>query len=266
MHGLGNDFMVMDWPRGAPPPAAGLVRRLADRRQGVGFDQLLTVAQDDSAAAIASYRVFNADGREVEQCGNGVRCIASWLFREERGEGVLEGAAGAVTVRVLGGGEVSVDLGEPDFRPAAIPLLRAELAAEYTFELGSETVRLGAVSMGNPHAVIDVDSVDSAPVGILGPLLETHADFPAGVNVGFKQRVDRGRIRLRVHERGVGETLACGTGAAAAVAVGRNLGQLDENVEVELPGGRLSVRWPGPGSALWQTGATSVVYEGQIEL
>jgi diaminopimelate epimerase len=266
MNGLGNDFMVVEWPAGRAAPDAELVRRWSDRRLGVGFDQLLLLAPERPPNGDAGYRVFNADGGEVEQCGNGVRCLAGFLAPRFGRELTLVSPAGAIAARVLSADAVSVNLGEPDFRPASLPFTAPEQRLRYRIQVGADTVELGAVSMGNPHAVIAVDSVDRAPVGVLGPKLEHHPSFPRGVNVGFMQRESALRIRLRVFERGAGETLACGTGAAAAVAVGRLWGELAEEVEVSLPGGVLKVSWPGPGSALWQTGAVSAVYEGQIEL
>jgi len=265
MHGLGNDFMVVEWPRGEPPPPADLVRRWADRRTGVGFDSLLIVDKGRNGRAPA-YRVVNADGGEAEQCGNGARCIARYLAPGPEGVVTLESAGGVVEARVRADGHVSVCLGEPDFRPGALPFLAPEEADRYRRGLATGEVEFGAVSMGNPHAIIAVDSVESAPVGILGVELGAHPDFPRGVNVGFMERVDEARIRLRVYERGAGETRACGTGAAAAVAVGRRWGALGETVAVSLPGGELDVRWRGPGTPLWQTGPAALVYEGHIEL
>jgi diaminopimelate epimerase len=264
MHGLGNDFMVVEWPRAKPLPSAADVRAWADRRTGIGFDSLLLVDRGANGTR-PSYRVFNADGGESEQCGNGARCIARWLAPKSDSRLALESAGGIIEAQVQENGDVTVNLGEPDFRPAALPFL-ATPADRYRRELPSGSVEFGAVSMGNPHAVIAVDSVEMAPVGILGPELQAHRDFPSSVNVGFMERLDDARIRLRVYERGVGETRACGTGAAAAVAVGRRWGILGEEVAVSLPGGVLTVRWPGPGSALWQTGPTTLVYEGRIEL
>ena len=264
MEGLGNDFMVVEWPADRPPPEPALVRRWADRRRGVGFDSLLLVDRGGAPAA-AAYRVINADGGEAGQCGNGARCIARYLTAGEPGELTLASRGGAVAARVLGDGRVSINLGEPDFRPAALPFLEATAADSYRRTLAAGDVTFGVVSMGNPHAVIEVDSVATAPVGILGEQLGRHADFPEGVNVGFVEINDPGHVRLRVYERGVGETLACGTGAAAAVAIGRRRGRLAEHVDVSLPGGVLAVSWSGPGTPLWQTGQTSKVYEGLIE-
>jgi diaminopimelate epimerase len=266
MNGLGNDFMVVEWPEGLAAPDANLVRRWADRRRGVGFDQLLLIAAERPGAGDASYRVFNADGGEVEQCGNGVRCLASYLAPRVGGSLTLVGTAGNIAAKVLDGERVSVDLGEPNFEPSALPFTAQSRQDRYRLQLRTQSVEFGAVSMGNPHVVIAVDSVERAPVGILGPELERHPSFPQGVNVGFMQRENERRIRLRVFERGAGETLACGTGAAAAVAVGRLWGQLANEVEVSLPGGILEVSWRGPGATLWQTGSAIAVYEGQIDI
>lgn len=266
MNGLGNDFMVLPWPSEHVPPAAEVVRRWGDRRLGVGFDQLLLVDSERGEGGDARYRVFNADGGEVEQCGNGVRCLARYLAPRLGKELTLVGPAGTTAARVESPDRVSVDLGVPDFRPAALPFDAPEERDRYRLEVAGRTVEFGAVSLGNPHAVVAVDSVAAAPVDVIGPALQQHPSFPRSVNVGFMEIVDRRRIRLRVFERGVGETLACGTGAAAAVAVGRRWGRLAENVAVDLPGGTLEVNWPGPGAPLWQTGPTTAVYEGYIEL
>jgi diaminopimelate epimerase len=266
MNGLGNDVMIVPWPSAHVPPAPELVRRLSDRRRGVGFDQLLLVDSEHPTAGDASYRVFNADGGEVQQCGNGVRCLARYLAPRFGHELTLVSPAGAIAARVGSDDDVSVDLGVPDFRPAALPFAVPAERDRYRLEVAGRAVELGAVSMGNPHAVVPVDAVATAPVAELGAALQRHSSFPQSVNVGFIERQSERRIRLRVYERGVGETLACGTGAAAAVAVGRRWGQLGEEVEVELPGGVLVVNWPGPGARLWQTGPTASVYEGSIEL
>jgi len=269
MHGLGNDFMVVDWPQDRPAPGPDTVRRLADRRLGVGFDQLLLVTLAANGEHDAAYRIFNADGGEVEQCGNGARCIARFVAARASGrdgEVTLASTAGPIEARIGRNGQVSVNLGVPDFAPSSLPFRAPEERDRYVVHVDGRDVELGAVSMGNPHAVLLVDSVETADVGILGAKLATHPDFPRGVNVGFLEIVRPDRVRLRVYERGVGETPACGTAAAAAVAVGRRWGALTEEVEVELRGGVLEVRWPGPGRPLWQTGPTTLVYEGVIEL
>lgn len=266
MHGLGNDFMVVRWPADVPVPGTERVRAWADRRTGVGFDQLLLVAADAPRDVDAAYRIFNADGGEVEQCGNGARCIARFVAPEPGRALVLTSPSGRLDAEVLDNGFVRVSFGEPDFRPRALPFDAEDAQDRYRLALEGGEVAFGAVSMGNPHAVIEVDSVDGAPVGILGSELATHPAFPKGVNVGFLQFEDRRHARLRVFERGVGETRACGTGAAAAAAVGRSWGRFDDEVEIRLPGGVLTMRWSGPGNVLWQTGATTMVYEGRIEL
>jgi len=260
MHGLGNDFMLVEWPAGRPYPAPEVIRALGDRRRGVGFDSMLIVEPG------GRYRVFNADGGEAEQCGNGARCIAAWLAGGKPQQVELTSTGGPLSARVGAGGIVSINLGVPDFRPGSLPFVTEREAERYTLELASGPVELAIVSMGNPHAVVEVDSVETAAVGIIGAGLQAHPAFPESVNVGFAERVSPSRIRLRVYERGIGETLACGTGAAAAVAVGRREGALEAHVEVELPGGRLDVDWPGADADLWQTGQTTKVYEGLIEL
>jgi len=267
MHGVGNDFMVLRWPRTLPLPGPGQVRQWADRRRGVGFDQLLVIEADPPPDAVARYHVYNADGAEVQQCGNGARCIASYLAAAGApSEMRLISGAGPIEARVSPGGEISVNLGVPSFVPAALPFETREASDPYHLEAAGRQVEFGIVSVGNPHAVLVVDSVERAPVGILGPALCTHAAFPEGVNVGFAEILDRTHLRLRVFERGAGETLACGTGAAAAVAVGRRRGALDAMVEVDLPGGALRVRWPGPAEALWLSGPATWVYEGRISI
>lgn len=273
MEGLGNDFMVVDARAQDFRPAPGLVRKLADRRLGVGFDQLLVLAPDASGAAAFAYRIWNADGEEVEQCGNGARCLAL-LWGTELDPGAVQfsmrSAAGLVQAR-LTGDAAAVAMGVPEFRPARIPLAATSEAPRYTIAVDGRELRVGAVSMGNPHAVIPldelgVDDVDRAPVEDLGPAIERHPAFPRRVNVGFAQRIARDRIRLRVWERGCGETRACGTGACAAVAVLRDDGALDAAVTVELPGGSLLVEWEGRGAPAWLSGPCRKVFGGTIVL
>jgi diaminopimelate epimerase len=263
MHGAGNDFVLLDC-RGDAPPDAALCRRLADRHTGVGCDQVLTIESPRDAGASAAYRIWNADGSPARQCGNGARCVAAWLAR--RGEaGVrfsLDSPSGRHAVE-RGPDGFRVELGVPDFTPLAIPLAGLAEADEYALDIAGAPVRFGAVSMGNPHAVIVVDDVAHAPVATLAPILQAHAVFPQSVNVGFAQVLDAGRIRLRVYERGSGETLACGSGAAAAVAVLRRRGVLAGPVAVELPGGTLGVDWAGPGTPSWLSGPTRFVFEGE---
>lgn len=267
MHGAGNDFMLLTWPAGKPLPDPELIRHWADRRRGIGFDQLLVLAEEHDADVDGEYRIFNADGNEVEQCGNGLRCIAAYVSAgTDRKALRLSSPSGIVEARLLGDGQVSVSLGAPSFAPDAAFLVNEQEADRYRLRIEASDIEFGAVSLGNPHAVIAVDSVDSAPVGILGEAFQSQPLFPNGVNVGFMELLERTRIRLRVFERGVGETLACGTGAAAAVVVGRRWGQLDASVRVELPGGTLGVDWQGPGDPVWLSGLATSVYEGRLTL
>ena len=267
MHGLGNDFIIFDAPAGGAPPAE-VFRRLADRFTGIGFDQALMLEPPRRPGTAAYYRIFNADGREVEQCGNGARCIARFLREREgtpAGEMVLDSPGGLVQTR-LKGDQVSVTMGVPNFEPASLPFEASGEAYVYPLSVGASDVEIGAVSVGNPHAVIRVPAVADAPVARLGPAIENHPRFPKRTNVGFMEVVDRGHIRLRVHERGTGETRACGTGACAAVAVGRRHGLLEENVRVDLPGGRLDIQWKGPGEPIWMTGPAERAFEGDVKL
>jgi diaminopimelate epimerase len=267
MHGLGNDFIVFDAEDALDLPDRAFLRALADRHTGIGFDQALAILPAQRPAAAAAYRIFNADGGEVEQCGNGVRCVAALIAaRHGRWDEPfeLDSPAGAVVARASTDGRVAVAMGRPDFRPAAIALAGYDLAAHYELALAEQTVSVGAVSMGNPHAVVRVDAVDQAPVTTLGPRIEHDPHFLRRTNVGFVEVVSRSHVRLRVWERGVGETRACGTGACAAMAVGRHWGVLDEHVAVDLPGGRLHIDWPGPGEVLWMTGPAVRVYEGHV--
>ena len=265
MHGLGNDFIIFDAPAGGAPDA-GTIRRLADRYTGIGFDQALMLEPPRRAGTAVFYRIFNADGREVEQCGNGARCIARFLHARNDGQSpelVLDSPGGLVQARIHDS-EVSVTMGVPDFEPAALPFEASGEAYVYPLTVGASEVEIGAVSVGNPHAIIRVPSIADAPVARLGPAIEHHPRFPRRTNVGFMEVVDRGHIRLRVHERGTGETRACGTGACAAVAVGRRHGLLDENVQVDLPGGRLDIQWKGPGEPIWMTGPAETAFEGEV--
>jgi diaminopimelate epimerase len=268
MHGLGNDFIVVDATDPGAVPSPRRLRELADRHTGIGFDQALFVGPPRREGTLAFYRIFNADGTEVEQCGNGVRCVAAWLHARGRARPDamrLDSRGGILEARIGDSGLVSVDMGEPDFDPRALPFDAPAVAPSYRLALaGGRTVEFGAVSMANPHAVIEVPDVASAPVAELGPVLESHPAFPRRVNVGFAQRVDAGHLRLRVYERGVGETRACGTGACAAVAVGRRAGRLAREVEVTLPGGTLRIAWEGPGHRLWMTGPAETSFEGRI--
>jgi diaminopimelate epimerase len=271
MQGLGNDFVVFDTPQATAgePLDSDKVRALADRHTGVGFDQALMLEAPRDPAHRASYRIFNSDGGEVEQCGNGARCIAALLYARapELGRELsMESPGGTVHARVLHDGLVSVDMGVPDFDPRSLPMDAPAEAASYSLEVDGETVEYGAVSMGNPHAVLRVSDVKSAPVERLGSRIERHRRFPRRTNVGFMQIVDRRRIGLRVFERGVGETLACGTGACAAAAVGRRHGLLEADVRIDLPGGMAHVSWPGLGEHLWLTGPAATVFTGSIDI
>jgi diaminopimelate epimerase len=269
MHGAGNDFIVFDAPRDLPLPTPAQFRALGRRFTGIGFDQALVLQPPRRPDTVIYYRIFNSDGDEVEQCGNGARCIASLLYRQGRapaGEFVMDSAGGLVRARVASLQLVSVDMGVPSFEPAALPFDASERRERYALEAGNDTVEIGAVSLGNPHAVLQVPAVDTAPVERLGPVIEGHRRFPRRVNVGFMEVVDRADIRLRVYERGAGETLACGTGACAAVIVGRQRGLLDPQVRVHVRGGELRVDWVGPGEPVWLTGPAEVAFEGHFEL
>lgn len=268
MHGLGNDFVVFEAGAGGTGvPSAARLRELADRHTGIGFDQALVIEPPRAAGTAAYYRIFNADGGEVEQCGNGARCVAEWLRLAGHAgpELALDSPGGRVLARLLRPGWVSVDMGEPDFRPAALPFVAAAEAPSYRLPIDGAEVEFAAVSIGNPHAVLFVPSVIDAPVARLGPRLESHPAFPRRVNVGFLEVIDAAHVRLRVFERGVGETRACGTGACAAVAAGRKAGRLAPQVEVALPGGVLQIEWQGPGSRLWMTGPAAVAFRGEVD-
>jgi diaminopimelate epimerase len=269
MHGLGNDFIVFDARGPDEVPSAAALRRLADRRTGIGFDQALVLSPPARPGTDVHYRIFNADGSEVEQCGNGARCIARLVASRAAIRDralVMDSPGGLVSARLRSDGLVSVAMGVPDFDPRSLPFDAEREAATYRIDLPSGAVEFGAVSIGNPHAVIRVRSAQSAPVDTVGPAMENHARFPRRVNVGFLEIVAPDHVRLRVFERGVGETQACGTGACAAVAVGRRHGPLAEEVRVDLPGGRLIVQWPGPGEPIWLTGPAETAFEGQVDL
>ncbi|PQJ37958.1 diaminopimelate epimerase [Vibrio campbellii] len=267
MHGLGNDFMVVDCITQNVFFSQDLIRRLADRHTGVGFDQLLVVEAPYDPETDFHYRIFNADGSEVEQCGNGARCFARFV----RLKGLtnkysisVSTKKGKMILDVEDDGEATVNMGEPEFEPSKIPFKAKQKEKTYIMRTGDKTLFCGAVSMGNPHVVTVVDDVDTAEVETLGPLLESHERFPERVNAGFMQIVDRNNIRLRVYERGAGETQACGSGACGAVAVGILQGLLDENVKVSLPGGDLRISWQGPGKPLFMTGPATHVFDGQL--
>ncbi|MEO5625209.1 MAG: diaminopimelate epimerase [Dokdonella sp.] len=266
MHGLGNDFVIVDCRAQPLALDANAIRLLGDRHFGVGFDQLLTIEPARDPSCAFAYGIWNTDGTGAGQCGNGLRCVARWLARAGVlgiGATRLESPSGPVAIHLLDDGRVRADMGEPVFGPADIPLLVNEESDRYVIDVAGRKVDIGAVSMGNPHALIEVDNVDEASLEALGPQVE-HADaFPQRCNVGFVQVLARDAIRLRVWERGVGETLACGSGACAAVAVLRRRAKLDANVRVALPGGELAITWEGPGHPLWMSGPASFVFEGE---
>ena len=269
MHGLGNDFMVIDLVTQAGHIRPDRVRELADRNFGVGFDQLLIVEQPSRADVDFRYRIFNADGSEVENCGNGARCFARFVY-DQRLTGKrdirVETASGLMELHLTDDRQVVVDMGNPVLDPKLIPFEAAEFSPEYTVQIeGIGEVKLGAVSMGNPHAVLRVDDIDTAPVESWGPLIEPHPVFPRKVNVGFMQVIDEHNIRLRVFERGAGETLACGTGACAAIVSGQLRGWLKPGVNVRLPGGDLFIEWDGE-SSVKMTGPAETVFEGRMNI
>jgi diaminopimelate epimerase len=268
MQGLGNDFVVFDGIAQRVDLAREELKRLADRRYGVGCDQILVVEQPTRPDVDFRYRIFNADGNEVQQCGNGARCFVQ--FVRQRGltnktRIIVETAGGIIAPEIVEGGLVAVDMGEPRFAAAEIPFAGEGDAVIRPLDIDGKTVQVTLVSMGNPHAVQVVDDVDRAPVTLEGPRIEHDRRFPERVNAGYMQVVDRATIRLRVWERGAGETPACGTGACAAVVAGIRRGLLDRVVGVEMRGGRLAVAWPGPASAVTMTGPAATVFEGEWE-
>lgn len=269
MQGAGNRIMVVDRRNGdTTAPSADQLRRLGDATTGPGFDQLMWVMPPSDSSLDASYRVFNTDGSEVEQCGNGVRCVARMLARGSDGkhEFRLESPAGIVEARVLPGERVAISMGPPEFEPARIPFIADSKSDSYLLDVDGAEYDVFVLSMGNPHCVLQVAEAGSANVAGLGPTIETHDRFPARTNVGFMAIRGRDAIDLRVHERGVGETLACGTGACAAVVAGQRLGYLDHEVTVSLPGGQLVVSWRGAAEPVWLTGNAEFTNEGTIDL
>ena len=269
MHGLGNDFVMIDAVRQDIRLSADQVRWLADRHFGVGCDQLLVVEPARAPGVDFRYRIFNADGGEVEQCGNGARCFARFVFEQgltDKREIRVETQKGIITPRLEDDGNVTVDMGVPVLKPADVPFVSDSDAWVQPLDVAGTTVAITAVSMGNPHAVQVVADVDAAPVAAQGASIEAHPRFPQRVNAGFMQIIGRRHIRLRVFERGVGETLACGTGACAAVVAGILRGQLDSPVRVETRGGELSIAWPGIGTPVSMTGPAVTVFTGEIEL
>lgn len=269
MHGAGNDFVVIDGVTQAVNLNTNQLRRLADRHRGIGCDQILMVTPPDSPDADFRYHVFNADGSRAGQCGNGARCVGRFL-REKRltrqREILLLTDDDSLALSLTEDGRVFAGLGAPRFAPAEVPFQADETQDQYTLDVQGQSLSIGALSMGNPHAILMVDDCDAAPVSTLGPLLEAHTRFPERVNVGFMQVQSRGEVKLRVFERGVGETDACGSGACAAAVHGMKLGLLDEEVVVSLPGGKLSVSWPSMGDRVWLGGPTATVFNGTVTL
>ncbi len=269
MHGLGNDFMVVDLISQRAFFDAMTIRRLADRHFGIGFDQLLIVEAPDFPNVDFKYRIFNADGSEVEQCGNGVRCFARFVYERQltnKKRFKVQTSAGIVEPELGENGWVRVNMGYPKFLPNEIPFLAEEPEALYDIALANdESLTIDVVNMGNPHAVTIVPDVLTADVAKIGPQVEAHERFPQRVNAGFMQIVDQNHARLRVFERGVGETMACGTGACAAAVSGMRRGLLANNVEIELAGGKLQIEWK-EGDVVWMTGPTATVYEGRLDL
>ena len=269
MEGLGNDFMVIDAMQQPLPLDTATVQKLADRRTGIGFDQLLVIGKPKNPAHAAGFRIYNADGGEVEQCGNGARCVSRFLVEAGRVTDrsfTLETLGGDLQADVRDLARVRVNMGVPTFEPARIPFEARERALTYALEVDGRTYEIGAVSVGNPHAILDMPDVDIAPVAELGPKIEHHPRFPKRTNVNFAQWLDRTHVRLRVFERGTGETLACGTGACAAMVWGRLAGWLDESVEVAQRGGHLMISWQGEGECMWMSGPANRVYDGTINL
>ncbi len=269
MHGLGNDFVVIDAVSQNVIVSPELARKLADRRFGIGCDQVLVVDPPSQPDIDFGYRIFNSDGSEVQQCGNGARCFAKFV-RDRRMTGKnklrVETARGIIELHLVGGNQVKVDMGPPVLEPAAIPFRADARQLCYSLLVDNQALSIAAVSMGNPHAVLQVDNTERAPVESLGPAIESHPDFPERVNVGFMQVVSRSEINLRVFERGAGETLACGSGACAAVVAGRLQDLLDSEVKVNLRGGDLKISWAGEGSPVIMTGPASTVFHGRIRI
>jgi diaminopimelate epimerase len=268
MHGLGNDFIVIDGINQSPSLGSEQLQLLADRHFGVGCDQILLI-ETAKGDADFRYRIFNADGGEVEQCGNGARCFVRYVHDRgmtKKNEIRVETLGGLIIPRLEINGEVTVNMGAPKFEPQEIPFVAGKRELAYPLDIDHRQVEISAVSMGNPHAVQLVADVNRAPVLTEGMLIERHPRFPQRVNAGYMQVMDRSHIRLRVYERGAGETLACGTGACAAVAAGINLGLLESTVTVSFRGGDLIVRWEGGTEPIWMTGPAVAVFDGEIDL
>lgn len=270
MHGLGNDFMVIDAVSYPVKLKKNQIEAMAKRHTGVGFDQLLMVEPPKSPDADFFYRIFNADGSEAEQCGNGARCFARFISDQQlsyKREIRLETVSGKITCRMEDDGQVSVDMGAPIFEPGKIPCTAKRVAKQYTLEInGHESEKIGAVSMGNPHGIVLVPDVSEANINERGKLLSHHHFFPKRANIGFLQVVTRNKAKLQVFERGVGPTQACGTAACAAIVVGRTLGLLEQVAFIEQPGGTLRLEWAGKDDPVWMTGPAETVFEGRLTL
>lgn len=269
MQGAGNDFVVIDATRAPIPLSHAQIQHIANRYFGVGCDQLLMVESTTTPGVDFRYRIFNADGGEVEQCGNGARCFVRFVVEKGltgKHEINVETASGVITLKLQEDGQVTVNMGAPRFAPAQIPFEAEQQATSYELPLVSETITVSAVSMGNPHAVMLVDNVHTAEVAALGPQIESHPQFPQRVNAGFMQVLNEHEINLRVYERGSGETLACGTGACAAAVSGIQLGTLQSPVKVHTRGGILTIQWAGGESPVLMTGPAKIVFDGEIEI
>ena len=269
MHGLGNDFMVIDGVTQNVFLTPDIIRQLSDRHRGIGFDQLLLVEPPYDPELDFHYRIFNADGSEVSQCGNGARCFARFVTLKglpTKPNIHVSTAKGKMVLSLKEDGKVRVNMGEPIWEPAQVPFTANKFEKNYILRTDLQTVLCGVVSMGNPHCVLQVENIDTAPVLQLGPLLENHERFPERANIGFMQVLNRNHIKLRVFERGAGETQACGSGACGAVAVGIMQGILDSKVQVDLPGGSLWIEWEGVGHPLYMTGDATHIYDGFIKL
>lgn len=276
MHGIGNDFVVFDTFNESITVTREKIRHIADRQFGIGCDQVLLLEPPESNDADVRYRIFNADGGEVMQCGNGARCAAVYLSEKglvSKSEVVAETGAGRLILSIEEDASVTVNMGVPEFEPAKIPMQAEEYSEQYNLIFGEnipvgeeDEITFGAVSMGNPHAVIIVDDVDIAPVNVIGPAMQLNELFPESVNVGFIQILNKQAFKLRVFERGCGETLACGSGACAAMVIACQQGYLEGTIDAELRGGHLTLRWAGEGEPVFMTGPATTVFEGKIEL
>lgn len=270
MQALGNDFVVFDFTRSAHSLSPSQAARIADRHLGIGCDQILVVEQSNRADIDFKYRIINADGSEVGQCGNGSRCFIKFVHQQglsDKNPLIVETISGDMRLELNPqSGEVTVNMGIPQFEPTDIPLAEDAVADSYSINKDGDAITFYALSIGNPHAVVVVDDIDHAPVGLVGPMLESHPVFPERANVGFMQIKHRNEIALRVFERGVGETLACGSGACAAVVAGIRAKSLDQKVSVSLPGGQLQIHWAGEGEPVFMTGPAHTAFNGEIEL